>query len=195
MDGVECCACDAEDGVAWSAATRMYPQVIHGEIGEQPLEALAVVAQDVFMPLLTTPANQQGWPDVVAKEVTENLHKFVSNGGRWTWDSGMEAISGGGRAGRAGGTGQCRGVKTPTCPAAAPGAVLGEAAWWDEPACGGRLPVQLVGGQDGDCWVCASTRSTLPMLLTGAHLLMLCVLLCCSPSRRGGGHSPGAQCS
>lgn len=31
------------------------------------------------MPLLTTPANQQGWPDVVAKEVTENLHKFVSS--------------------------------------------------------------------------------------------------------------------
>jgi hypothetical protein len=33
------------------------------------------------MPVLTAPANQRGWPDVVAKEVTENLHKFVSNGG------------------------------------------------------------------------------------------------------------------
>ncbi|KAL6747291.1 flagellar outer dynein arm heavy chain beta [Haematococcus lacustris] len=53
--------------------------VVHGEIGESPLETLAVVAQDVFMPILTAPANQQGWPDVVAKEVTENLHKFVSN--------------------------------------------------------------------------------------------------------------------
>ncbi len=50
-------------------------QVIHGEIGEVPLETLAVVAQDVFMPLLTMPANQQGWPDVVAKEVTENLRE------------------------------------------------------------------------------------------------------------------------
>ena len=30
------------------------------------------------MPLLTSPANPQGWPDVVAKEVTENMHKFVS---------------------------------------------------------------------------------------------------------------------
>ncbi|GAX83887.1 hypothetical protein CEUSTIGMA_g11312.t1, partial [Chlamydomonas eustigma] len=53
--------------------------VIIGEIGENPLETLAVVAQDVFMPLLTSPANQQGWPDVVAKEVTENMHKYVSN--------------------------------------------------------------------------------------------------------------------
>jgi len=32
------------------------------------------------VPMLTSPVNQQGWPDVVAKEVTENLHKFVSNG-------------------------------------------------------------------------------------------------------------------
>ncbi|PNW78281.1 hypothetical protein CHLRE_09g403800v5 [Chlamydomonas reinhardtii] len=53
--------------------------VIHGEISENPLETLAAISQDVFMPVLTAPANQQGWPDVVAKEVTENLHKFVSN--------------------------------------------------------------------------------------------------------------------
>ena len=49
-------------------------QVIHGEIGENPLESLAAVAQDVFVPMLTQPANQQGWPDVVAKEVTEVRH-------------------------------------------------------------------------------------------------------------------------
>lgn len=55
-------------------------QVIHGEIAENPLESLAAVSQDVFMPVLTAPANQQGWPDVVAKEVSENLHKFVSQG-------------------------------------------------------------------------------------------------------------------
>ena len=53
---------------------------MHGDIGESPLETLAAVSQEVFMPLLTAPANQQGWPDVVAKEVTENLHKFVANG-------------------------------------------------------------------------------------------------------------------
>lgn len=66
--------------VAAAAKLVSFLQVIHGEIGENPLETLQVVAQDVFMPLLTSPANQQGWPDVVAKEVTENLHKFVSNG-------------------------------------------------------------------------------------------------------------------
>lgn len=55
-------------------------QVIHGEIGENALESLAQVAQDIFVPMLTSPVNQQGWPDMVAKEVTENLHKFVSNG-------------------------------------------------------------------------------------------------------------------
>ena len=58
-------------------------QVIYGEVGENPLETLAAISQDVFMPMLTSPANQQGWPDVVAREVTENMHKFVSNGGLW----------------------------------------------------------------------------------------------------------------
>jgi len=55
-------------------------QTIHGEISENPLETLAAISQDVFVPMLTSPVNQQGWPDVVAKEVTENMHKFVSNG-------------------------------------------------------------------------------------------------------------------
>lgn len=70
-----------------NAPTKLEPEnisrvVIQGEIGENPLESLAAVAQDVFMPLLTSPAHQQGWPDVVAKEVNENMHKFVSNGAR-----------------------------------------------------------------------------------------------------------------
>jgi dynein heavy chain len=34
----------------------------------------------VFLPLLTNNSNQQGWPEIVAKEVTENLHRFVANG-------------------------------------------------------------------------------------------------------------------
>eukprot|EP00201_Polytomella_parva_P017476 CAMPEP_0175071536 /NCGR_PEP_ID=MMETSP0052_2-20121109/19298_1 /TAXON_ID=51329 ORGANISM="Polytomella parva, Strain SAG 63-3" /NCGR_SAMPLE_ID=MMETSP0052_2 /ASSEMBLY_ACC=CAM_ASM_000194 /LENGTH=4543 /DNA_ID=CAMNT_0016338719 /DNA_START=12 /DNA_END=13643 /DNA_ORIENTATION=- len=53
--------------------------VIIGEIGENPLESLAAISQEVFVPLLTSPSGQQGWPDVIAKEVTENLHNFVSN--------------------------------------------------------------------------------------------------------------------
>lgn len=58
-----------------------YPcQVLHGELTEAPLETLSAVAQGVFLPLLSCPQNQEGWPDVVAREVTENMHKFVANG-------------------------------------------------------------------------------------------------------------------
>jgi dynein heavy chain len=55
-------------------------QVAHGDLTEAPLETLSAVAQHVFLPLLTTSSNQEGWPDVVAKEVSENLHRFVANG-------------------------------------------------------------------------------------------------------------------
>ena len=57
------------------------PQVLHGELTEAPLDTLAAVAQSVFLPLLSNVHNQEGWPDVVAREVTENMHKFVANGG------------------------------------------------------------------------------------------------------------------
>ncbi|KAF6251999.1 flagellar outer dynein arm heavy chain beta [Scenedesmus sp. NREL 46B-D3] len=53
--------------------------VAHGELTEAPLETLSAVAQHVFLPLLTTSSNQEGWPDVVAKEVSDNLHRFVAN--------------------------------------------------------------------------------------------------------------------
>lgn len=55
-------------------------QVGFGEIGAAPLQTLHAMAQGVFIPLLTSPQNQRGWPDVVAREVSENLHKFVANG-------------------------------------------------------------------------------------------------------------------
>jgi hypothetical protein len=54
-------------------------QVTHGELNEVPLETLSAVAQNVFLPLLTSTGNQEGWPDVVAREVTDNLHRFVAN--------------------------------------------------------------------------------------------------------------------
>lgn len=55
-------------------------QVAHGELNEAPLETLSAVAQHVFLPLLTTSSNQEGWPDIVTREVAENLHRFVTNG-------------------------------------------------------------------------------------------------------------------
>ncbi|KAI8473051.1 MAG: flagellar outer dynein arm heavy chain beta [Monoraphidium minutum] len=54
-------------------------EVLHGELTEAPLETLSAVAQSVFLPLLSSAHNQEGWPDVVAQEVTENMHKFVAN--------------------------------------------------------------------------------------------------------------------
>ncbi|GBF97683.1 flagellar outer dynein arm heavy chain beta [Raphidocelis subcapitata] len=54
-------------------------EVLHGELTDAPLETLAAVAQSVFLPLLSSAQNQEGWPDVVAREVTENVHNFVAN--------------------------------------------------------------------------------------------------------------------
>eukprot|EP00891_Asterochloris_glomerata_P002883 jgi/Astpho2/2883/Aster-01037 len=53
--------------------------VTYGDFGESPLEQLSAVSSEVILPLLSNPANQGGWPDVVAKEITDNLHKFVAH--------------------------------------------------------------------------------------------------------------------
>jgi dynein heavy chain, axonemal len=49
------------------------------EMSPSVLETFLVVAQDVFYPILTNPANQSGWPDVMAKKITQSLHKFLAN--------------------------------------------------------------------------------------------------------------------
>lgn len=54
--------------------------MVYGEFTEAVLETLLPVAQQVFLPLLTASGNQEGWPAVVAKEVSENLYNFVANG-------------------------------------------------------------------------------------------------------------------
>ena len=37
------------------------------------------MSQEVFLPLLCNPRNQDGWPEVITKEVVDNLHKFIAN--------------------------------------------------------------------------------------------------------------------
>ena len=37
------------------------------------------ISKEVYFPLLTNPGNQEGWPDVIAKEFTENLHRFMAH--------------------------------------------------------------------------------------------------------------------
>ena len=38
-----------------------------------------MLAREVFLPMLTNPRNQVGWPEVITREVVENLHKFIAN--------------------------------------------------------------------------------------------------------------------
>jgi|TARA_B110000977_G_scaffold91364_1_gene121243 dynein heavy chain len=44
-----------------------------------PLEHLSILANEVFLPMLSNPLNQVGWPEVITKEVIDNLHKFIAN--------------------------------------------------------------------------------------------------------------------
>jgi hypothetical protein len=60
-------------------------QVMHGELTEAPLETLSALAQNVFLPLLTARVNQEGWPDVVAQEVSDSMHRLVATGAVPTW--------------------------------------------------------------------------------------------------------------
>lgn len=61
-------------------ADKMNSVVTHGDLGESPLETLSLLSQEVLLPVLANPANQAGWPDVIAKDVTDTLHKFISEG-------------------------------------------------------------------------------------------------------------------
>eukprot|EP00960_Hanusia_phi_P039486 753915-Hanusia_phi.AAC.17 len=44
----------------------------------QPLEQFLAISQEVYFPLLTNPRNQEGWPEVITKEVTESIHRFLA---------------------------------------------------------------------------------------------------------------------
>ena len=39
---------------------------------------MLTLAQEVYFPLLTNPRNQEGWPEVITKEVQESLHRFLA---------------------------------------------------------------------------------------------------------------------
>lgn len=58
---------------------RYAEQIICGDFSTCPLEQLLTVAQEVYLPMIGNPANQQGWPDVISKDVIENYHKFLAN--------------------------------------------------------------------------------------------------------------------
>ena len=54
--------------------------ITYGELhGESMLDFLNTITDGVFVPLLTNAENQTGWPEVIRKEVAENLHKFTAH--------------------------------------------------------------------------------------------------------------------
>lgn len=47
-----------------------------GDMGGKPVEELAVLMDGVFVPLLSNPKNQKGWPKVVAEDVISHVRSF-----------------------------------------------------------------------------------------------------------------------
>jgi hypothetical protein len=47
---------------------------------QSPKRNCVAHTQSVFLPLLTARINQEGWPDVVAQEVSDSMHRLVATG-------------------------------------------------------------------------------------------------------------------
>jgi dynein heavy chain len=54
-------------------------KIVHGDLCESALEQLSLLAQEVFLPMLCNPHNQAGWPEMVTREVMDNLYKFSAS--------------------------------------------------------------------------------------------------------------------
>jgi hypothetical protein len=48
------------------------------EFCSAPLQMMLALAEEVYFPLITNPLNQEGWPEVITKEVQESLHRFLA---------------------------------------------------------------------------------------------------------------------
>ena len=48
------------------------------DLSAEAVRQLMSNMKEVYFPLLTNPGNQVGWPDVIAKELTESLHRFMA---------------------------------------------------------------------------------------------------------------------
>ncbi|ERL93730.1 hypothetical protein D910_11016 [Dendroctonus ponderosae] len=47
-----------------------------GDMSGKPIEDLSVLVEGVFVPLMSNPANQVGWPKVVAQDVVSHVRTF-----------------------------------------------------------------------------------------------------------------------
>lgn len=50
--------------------------LIFGDMAGKPVEELAVLVEEVFLPLLSNEGNQKGWPQVVADDVISHVQAF-----------------------------------------------------------------------------------------------------------------------
>jgi len=53
--------------------------ILVNEMGPEPLEHLEKILSEVFLPLLSNPANQDGWGEVASKEIVfDRMHGFLA---------------------------------------------------------------------------------------------------------------------
>lgn len=55
-------------------------QVIYGDCNASSVEMLRVLSRDLMIPMISRASNEQAWPDVLSRRVSENMHKFAANG-------------------------------------------------------------------------------------------------------------------
>jgi dynein heavy chain len=53
--------------------------VLQNDLSGMPLEHLEKVISEVYLPLLSNPANQEGWGEVASKEILDKLHGFLAS--------------------------------------------------------------------------------------------------------------------
>lgn len=54
------------------------PEYTHIEVGNKPLELLYSLTNNIFVPILHNPANQDGWTELISKDLMEKLNNYVA---------------------------------------------------------------------------------------------------------------------
>lgn len=54
------------------------PNLTFFEINKNPLELLYQLCNEIYVPILHNPANQQGWTELISKDLMEKLNNFVA---------------------------------------------------------------------------------------------------------------------
>ncbi|XP_055624132.1 dynein beta chain, ciliary-like isoform X2 [Toxorhynchites rutilus septentrionalis] len=48
-------------------------QIMYGDLSANPIDDLAVIVDEIFYPIISNPRNQEGWPDVIKKDVDSHF--------------------------------------------------------------------------------------------------------------------------